>query len=92
MKTAYISTTSTPLSFLRLATVIERTGLGKSTIYALIAKSEFPDSIQTSSGTVGWSSVEIENWIIARLNTPKIPRKALVAKRLRRTAEAATSV
>lgn len=50
-------------SFLRLPSVIERTGLSRSVIYALIQKAEFPAQIKLSERTSVWSSSAINNWI-----------------------------
>ena len=50
--------------FLRLPEVIHQTGLGRSTIYRLVSKKEFPDPIRliTPAVTV-WKSNEVQEWI-----------------------------
>lgn len=43
---------------------VERlTGLGASSIYALMEKGEFPRPLQISERTVAWRLVEIEAWL-----------------------------
>ena len=46
----------------RLAEVQHRTGLSRSTIYALIQRSEFPPQIKLTARAVAWDSGEIERW------------------------------
>ncbi|MFK7825132.1 MAG: helix-turn-helix transcriptional regulator [Oligoflexales bacterium] len=55
------------LKFLRLPEVRSRTGLGRSTIYQLIEKGEFPKQIQLSWRSVGWLEHEIEEWIECKI-------------------------
>ena len=54
-----------PLAILRLEGVKGRTGLSRSTIYAMAARSEFPAAIQLGNNAraVGWLSHEIEAWL-----------------------------
>lgn len=54
------------LSVLRRRQVEARTGLGRSSIYALIADGRFPTPIRLSVNTVGWLEHEIEAWIAER--------------------------
>lgn len=51
------------LTVLRRQQVQARTGLARSSIYALIAIEQFPTPIRLSANTVGWLEHEIENWI-----------------------------
>lgn len=51
------------LTVLRRQQVQDRTGLSRSSIYALIASAQFPSPIRLSANTVGWLEHEIENWI-----------------------------
>lgn len=52
--------------FLRMPAVRQMTGLGRSTIYRLIAAREFPVPVQLSSRAVGWRLSELEQWSHAR--------------------------
>lgn len=52
--------------FLRLPEVKTRTGLSRSTIYALIGQSKFPRHIPLGLRCVGWLESEIDAWIETR--------------------------
>lgn len=69
--------TAPPLTVLRLPQVLARTGLCKSAVYAGMAQGLFPKNIPISSRARGWSSEEIDFWIIeriaARCNQPNSP-------------------
>jgi len=54
------------LIVLRRRQVEARTGLGRSSIYALIAGGQFPTPIRLSTNTVGWLEHEIDGWIAER--------------------------
>ena len=51
------------LTVLRRRQVEGRTGLGRSSIYALIADGQFPTPIRLSANTVGWLEHEIDAWL-----------------------------
>ena len=50
-----------PLCFLRLPAVMERTGLGRSKLYAMAREGRFPKPI-TIDGIAVWPSNEIDEW------------------------------
>ena len=54
------------LTVLRRRQVEGRTGLGRSSLYALIANGQFPAPIRLSANTVGWLEHEIDAWIAER--------------------------
>lgn len=54
------------LTVLRRRQVEARTGLGRSSIYALIGEGQFPTPIRLSANTVGWLEHEIDAWIAER--------------------------
>ena len=56
------------LMVLRRRQVEARTGLGRSSIYALITDGQFPAPIRLSANTVGWLEHEINDWIAQRAN------------------------
>lgn len=58
--------TSPKEKFLRLPEVKVRTGLSRSTIYALIGQSKFPRHIPLGLRCVGWLESEIDAWIEVR--------------------------
>ncbi|MFT3669665.1 MAG: AlpA family transcriptional regulator [Pseudoxanthomonas sp.] len=51
---------------LRLKSVIEITGLSRSTIYLYIKLGMFPKPIQLGPRAVGWKASEIFLWIASR--------------------------
>ncbi|MEW6480848.1 helix-turn-helix transcriptional regulator [Acidovorax temperans] len=42
--------------------VMKITGLGRSTIYRLIASKQFPSPVRLTSHAVAWRSTDIEAW------------------------------
>ncbi|MBE7416691.1 MAG: AlpA family phage regulatory protein [Ideonella sp.] len=55
--------------FLRIAAVVTRTGLGRSTIYRLIAERKFPTPVRLAGRAVGWRRTDLDNWSEARPST-----------------------
>lgn len=60
------------LIVLRRRQVEARTGLGRSSIYALIAGGQFPTPIRLSANTVGWLEHEIDGWISERAKASRM--------------------
>ena len=56
------------IRFLRLPTVMERTGLSRSTIYFLIEQSQFPPSVKLGTRSVAWLESEIEEWMESKVS------------------------
>ena len=54
-------------NIIRLPRVIQKTGLSRSTIYALLSRGEFPQQIKLSPRTMGWLESDIELWITGRV-------------------------
>ncbi len=52
----------------RLPEVMARTGLSRSTIYALIGKGKFPSQVNLGPRAVGWVENEMVDWIEARID------------------------
>lgn len=48
---------------LKLKEVLNRTGLGKTTMYMLINSGDFPQQISLGLRAVGWIEGEVDNWI-----------------------------
>ena len=48
--------------FLRMHAVMKIMGLGRSTIYRLIASKQFPSPVRLTSHAVAWRSTDIEAW------------------------------
>ena len=51
---------------LRLPAVLERTGLGRSALYALMKACEFPRPLRIGARAVAWLEDEVEEWIRKR--------------------------
>ena len=48
---------------IRLKTVLDRTGLSRSTIYRKIAEGTFPSQVKISVHGAGWHESDINRWI-----------------------------
>jgi prophage regulatory protein len=62
------ATGNRPIRMLRLAQVIDATGLGKTTIYELQAEGTFPKRVKITSHSVGWVEAEVQAWLSSRIN------------------------
>ena len=49
--------------FVRLAEVVQLTGVSRSTIYRWMANGEFLKQVSLGGNTVAWLEAEIEDWI-----------------------------
>ena len=49
---------------IRLKTVLDRTGLSRSTIYRKIAERTFPSQVKISVHGAGWHESAINRWIV----------------------------
>ena len=52
--------------FVRLPTVIQATGLGRSTIYRLVASGAFPRPVQLGPRAIVWRGSDLEQWCSTR--------------------------
>jgi prophage regulatory protein len=56
-------------TFLKIREVQQRTGLSRSTIYALMMKGEFPQNFSLGgSRSVAWSAAAVLNWQMNCIN------------------------
>jgi prophage regulatory protein len=62
---------STEIALIRLPEVKQRTGLSRSSIYALAARGEFPRPISLGRRSVAWVASEISRWIEARIRAAR---------------------
>lgn len=53
--------------FLRLPQVMRISGLSRSGIYSAMRAGRFPRQISIGARAVGWSSTDIQAWILSRL-------------------------
>lgn len=53
---------------IKLKDVISTTGLSRSSIYAYMAKGEFPKPIQLGPRAVAWIEEEVQKWLCDKIN------------------------
>jgi prophage regulatory protein len=53
-------------SFVRMSAVVRITGLGRSTIYRLMAEQKFPCPVRLAKRAVAWRRADLEVWSAAR--------------------------
>jgi prophage regulatory protein len=51
---------------LRISSVVRVTGLGRSTIYRLVARDKFPPPVRLTGRAVAWRRRDLEQWTNAR--------------------------
>jgi prophage regulatory protein len=51
---------------LRINAVVQVTGLGRSTIYRLMAADQFPLPVRLTTKVVAWRRTDLEDWTFAR--------------------------
>lgn len=56
------------MKILRLTDVISLTGLGRSSIYKLMAMGDFPMTVPLFNRSVGWVEQEVLEWIQERID------------------------
>ena len=66
MQHVRFATEATPPAILRLPEVMRLTGLGRSTIYRLLAAGQFPLPVQLSVRAVGWRRSDVDHWTAER--------------------------
>ena len=52
--------------FVRMAVVMRMTGLGRSTIYRLMAEDKFPSPVRLAKRAIAWRRADLERWGEAR--------------------------
>lgn len=57
----------TQISLLKINTVLERTGLKRSALYALQKEGKFPKGVKLSEKSVAWPSNAVDAWIASRI-------------------------
>ena len=53
---------------IRLSSVIDQTGLSRSSIYKFIQDESFPKQIPLGERAVGWVKSEVDDWVAARID------------------------
>ena len=57
------------MRILKLKEVLNRTGLGKTTMYMLISNGDFPQQIPLGLRAVGWLESEVDAWILEKIES-----------------------
>ena len=52
--------------FVRMAAVVRMTGLGRSTIYRLMAEDKFPSPVRLAKRAVAWRRIDLDRWSAGR--------------------------
>lgn len=55
--------TNTPDRFLRISTVLERTGLKRATLYRKMEAGTFPKQIRIATRCAGWRESAVSAWM-----------------------------
>lgn len=66
MQHGQLTTEAVRPAILRLPEVMRLTGLGRSTIYRLLAAGQFPSPVHLSVRAVGWRRSDVDNWTAER--------------------------
>lgn len=52
---------------IRLPEILARTSLGRSTIYAMMGRGEFPHPVRLGARSIGWPESQLAQWLAERL-------------------------
>jgi len=63
---ASIASDDAPSLLLRLPAVMKLTGLGRSTIYRMVAERRFPTPVRITNRAVAWRRADLDQWSEAR--------------------------
>ena len=55
------------MRLIKLKEVIEKTSLGRSTIYEFMTKGTFPKQVSLGAKSVAWVESEVDDWIMDRV-------------------------
>jgi len=58
--------TDSPSLFLRLPAVMKMTGLGRSTIYRMVAAKTFPSPVKIANRAIAWRRADLDLWSDSR--------------------------
>jgi prophage regulatory protein len=53
-------------AFVRMAAVMQLTGLGKTTIYRLMAEHKFPAPVRLAKRAIAWRRIDLDQWSAGR--------------------------
>lgn len=60
-----------PRKILRLPSVLDRTGLSRSTVYQRVSEGKFPRPVSLGARAVGWVETEVEEWIARQIEVSR---------------------
>lgn len=63
MRAEFIMSSENPDRFLRLGTVLDRTGLTRSTLYRKMQEGSFPRQHRIAERCVAWRDSDIRQWM-----------------------------
>lgn len=55
------------MRLIKLKTVMDSTGLARSTVYKFIAEGRFPKPVKLGARMVAWVEEEVEEWILNKI-------------------------
>ncbi|KAF1717913.1 transcriptional regulator [Pseudoxanthomonas yeongjuensis] len=76
MNTTPTDALATPNRLIRLPEVIARCGVGRTTIYEMINRVEFPAPVKIGPRSSAWPQNEVDRWIEDRIAERKDKAKA----------------
>lgn len=56
------------MRLIKLKTVMDSTGLARSTVYKFIAEGRFPKPVKLGARMVAWVEEEVEEWILSKIS------------------------
>jgi prophage regulatory protein len=65
------STKENLMKILRLADVMSKTGLSKTSVYEYITAGNFPKQIKLGPRSAGWVEAEIDAWLASRIEASR---------------------
>lgn len=54
------------MKILRLRRVLEKTGMGRSSVWRMVKEGTFPAPIKLSPRMVGWVEEEVNDWLVEK--------------------------
>ncbi|BED90685.1 MULTISPECIES: AlpA family transcriptional regulator [Pseudoalteromonas] len=60
------------MRLIKLKEVIEKTSLGRSTIYEFMTKGTFPKQVSLGAKSVAWLESEVDDWIMERIGEREV--------------------
>jgi prophage regulatory protein len=76
MQSQFVRAATNQQRILRCRQVLARTGLSRSSLYALIGRGEFPSAVRLSQRSVGWLEQDVAQWIEARSRVAPVVARA----------------